>query len=107
MSAQMNHFLSRATVQQLRGCRVSDHENLQQSTEQLDTRHRATQFTPCNPLYNAQPKHVFGAHISVHTPNCGFTNCHAALMRDFYVLFIHNICLSLFYYSMYAIGLAA
>lgn len=107
MTAQMDHFFSRASVQQLRGCRVSDHENLQQSAEQLGTRQRITQFTPRNPLCRAQPECVFGAPIPVHAPNRCFTNCHAALVRNFYVLFIHSTYSSLFYYSMYAISSAA
>ena len=32
----MNHFLSRAAVQQLRGCRVSDHENLRRAPNNCD-----------------------------------------------------------------------
>lgn len=107
MTAQMDHFLSRAAVQRLRGCRVSDHENLQQSAEQLGTRQRIMQFTPRNPPCRTQPKQVLCAFIMFHAPNCRFSNVHAALARDFYFLFIHEIGSSLFYYFVYAIGLAA
>lgn len=98
MTAQMDHFLSRAAVQRLRGCRVSDHENLMQTAEQLDMNLRAYKFTSRNSAQHAQPISVLRAFIRIRAPNCRFSHVHAALVRNFYFLFIHEIASYLFYF---------
>lgn len=77
---------------------MSDHENLMQTAEQLDMNLRAYKFTPRKSSRNAQPIDVFSALEPSHAPNCCFSDVHAALVRNKYVLFIHEIGSSLFYY---------